>query len=68
MIIKIMDFRMLGSRIEYLQAAKRLEEIAHAEPGTPQAQERKALIRLFREYEKEIQELEVDHPHQKPRV
>jgi hypothetical protein len=52
-----MSFRMLGSRIEYLQASKRLEELAHARPGTPQAQERKELIDLFREFEKEIKEV-----------
>ena len=49
-----MHFRTLGSRIEYLQAAKRLEEIANASPGTLQAQELKELILLFREFEKEI--------------
>jgi hypothetical protein len=49
-----MSFKTLGSRIEYLQAAKRLEEIANAPPGTPQARERKELIRLFREFEKDI--------------
>ena len=52
-----MSFRMLGSRIEYLQASKRLEELTHARPGTPQAQERKELIDLFREFEKEIKEV-----------
>ena len=41
---------MLGSHIEYLQASKRLEELSHARPGTPQAQERKELIDLFREF------------------
>jgi len=49
-----MSFKMLGSSIEYLQAAKRLEELAHAPPGTPQAQERKELIKLFREFEKDM--------------
>jgi hypothetical protein len=60
-----MSFRVLGCRIEYLQAAKRLEEIAHALPGTPQEQERKELILLFREYEIEIQQLRANQPHQK---
>ena len=52
-----MDFRLLGSSIEYAQAAKRLEELADAAPGTPQAQERQELIRLFWEFEKEIHTL-----------
>jgi hypothetical protein len=50
----MMDFRVLGSQIEYLQAAKRLEEIANALPGTPQARERKELICLFLAFEKDI--------------
>ena len=53
-----MNFRTLGSRIEYIQAAKRLEEIANASPGTLQAQELKELILLFREFEKEIRRTE----------
>ena len=49
-----MKFRILGSQIEYLQAAKRLEELVNALPGTPEAQERKELILQFREFEKDI--------------
>jgi hypothetical protein len=49
-----MRFRILGSQIEYLQAAKRLEEIVNALPGTPQAQELKELIGLFLEFEKDL--------------
>lgn len=45
---------MLGCEIEYLQAAKRLEELSPAKPGTGQAQERKELVNFFREFEKEI--------------
>jgi len=50
-----MNYKFLGCRIEYWQAAKRLEELADALPGTPEAQERKELIRLFREFEQDIQ-------------
>jgi len=49
-----MYFRILGSSIEYDQAAKRLEELADAAPGTLQARERQELIYLFQEFEKEI--------------
>ena len=52
-----MSFKTLGSRIEYLQAAKRLEEIANAPAGTPQARERKELICLFREFERDLLKL-----------
>jgi hypothetical protein len=63
-----MHFRKLGSRIEYLQAAKRLEEIAQAPAGTLAAQERKELILLFREYEKEIQKLSANPYPDKPKL
>jgi hypothetical protein len=49
-----MNFRILGNRIEYIQAAKRLEELANASPGTPEAAERKELIDCFRNFEKEV--------------
>jgi hypothetical protein len=52
-----MSFKALGSRIEYLQAAKRLEEIANAPAGTAQARERKELIGLFREFERDLLKL-----------
>jgi hypothetical protein len=55
-----MSYTILGSYIEYLQAAKRLEEIANALPGTPQAEERKALIRLFREFEKDMKNIKAN--------
>jgi len=48
---------VLGCRIEYEQAAKRLEQIIDALPGTPEAKERKALIRLFIKHEKEIKKI-----------
>ncbi|MDQ4140091.1 MAG: hypothetical protein M3142_06165 [Bacteroidota bacterium] len=56
---------MLGCRIEYLQAAKRLEEIAHAPAGTAEAQERKELISLFLEFEKSIQNRMEQQPARK---
>ena len=49
-----MNFRILGNRIEYIQAAKRLEELAHASPGTQEAAERRELIHFFRNFEEEV--------------
>ena len=49
-----MNFRILGSTIEYYQAAKRLEQLANANPNTPEAIELKELIQAFIRYEKEI--------------
>jgi hypothetical protein len=51
---------MLGCRMEYVQTAKRLEEITNAPAGTPQEQERKELIRFFREFEKDIKDKAAD--------
>jgi hypothetical protein len=50
------NHRTLGSLIEYIQAAKRLEEIANAEPDTPEAREYKELIFYFRNFELEIKQ------------
>ena len=58
---------MLGSRIEYQQAAKRLEEVAQAPPGTPEAREREELMALFREYDKKIKKLSANHHPNKPK-
>ncbi|MDB5264353.1 MAG: hypothetical protein JWQ14_3636 [Adhaeribacter sp.] len=52
-----MYFRILGNKIEYTQAAKRLEQISGAAPNTLEAQELKELIRAFTNYEKDIQQL-----------
>ena len=49
-----MHFRILGSNIEYQQAAKRLEQLANARPNTPEALELKELMAAFIRYEKEI--------------
>jgi len=49
-----MHFLVLGCLIEYKQAAKRLEQIMDAQPGTPEAKERELLIRLFVQFEKDI--------------
>lgn len=57
-----MDFKILGSHIEYLLASKRLEEIAYASPGTPQARELKELIRLILEFEKDIHTIQAYYP------
>jgi hypothetical protein len=59
-------FRILGSSIEYSQAAKRLEEIADAKPGTPEAQELKELIKSFRHFERELQKLGTSSTNQTP--
>lgn len=53
-----MNHLVLGCEIEYKQAAKRLEELFHAQPGTPQSLERKELIRLFVQFEKHIRKKE----------
>jgi len=50
-----MDFKVLGSYIEYAQAAKRLDEVMDAPHGTPEAEERKILIQLFIQFERDIQ-------------
>lgn len=50
-----MHYSALSCRIEYLQAAKRLEELAWARPGTPKAEERKELRRFFRDFKADIQ-------------
>ena len=52
-----MNYIILGSEIEYLQTAKRLEQIIHAAPATPEAQERKELIMAIVKFEKEINKL-----------
>jgi hypothetical protein len=57
-----MDFKILGSHIEYQQASKRLEEIAYASPGTPQAEELKELMRLILDFEKDIHTIKVNFP------
>ena len=49
-----LHFTVLGCQIEYIQAAKRLEQIIDAQPGTPEAAERKILIQLFIKFEKDI--------------
>lgn len=49
-----MNFRVLGSTIEYQQAAKRLEQLANAKPNTPEALELKELMQAFIRYEKEV--------------
>lgn len=51
-----MNYLMLGCEIEYEQAAKRLEELSHAQPGSCQAQERKELLRLFVQFERDMNE------------
>ncbi|GEO07345.1 hypothetical protein AAE02nite_50090 [Adhaeribacter aerolatus] len=51
-----MHFRVLGSSIEYQQAAKRLEQLANAQPNTPEALELKELMAAFIRYEKEIKQ------------
>ena len=52
-----MNYTVLGCLIEYDQAAKRLEEIMDAPPGTPEAKERKFLIQLFINYEKDLKKI-----------
>ncbi|KAA5541183.1 hypothetical protein [Adhaeribacter rhizoryzae] len=51
-----MYFRILGSQIEYQQAAKRLEQLANAQPHTPEALELKELMEAFIRFEKEMQQ------------
>lgn len=55
-----MYFRILGSQIEYQQAAKRLEQLMDAQPNTPEALELKELIQAFIRFEKEMQQSKND--------
>ncbi|MGV3585368.1 MAG: hypothetical protein ACO1OF_00055 [Adhaeribacter sp.] len=49
-----MYFTILGSQIEYQQAAKRLEQLANVQPNTPEALELKELMEAFIRFEKEM--------------
>ena len=52
-----MNYLVLGCKIEYEQAAKRLEKVAHAKPGTLEEQQRKKLLAMFVQFERDIKKI-----------
>ncbi|WP_157433469.1 hypothetical protein [Adhaeribacter aquaticus] len=49
-----MNFKVLGSSVEYDFAVKRLEALRNAAANSPEAKEMKELAALIKEYERDL--------------